>query len=165
MFFPMPSTPRLIWTSTFWESRPSTIDTSLSTKPKKHYAAWKRRSFSGCASPWDSSSRSLQSARTGLSVSTIFIRAVAFAPARLRSLTPAPCTASFPVATSTKWTTRSSRSCNAVSRKTPTFRNGPAASEAHGQRFAALAATSRAQTGRVRASFPSSNFITISLWP
>ena len=84
------------------EAKRSTTATSSLIKRKKHRVALRRRNFSGCVSLWDSSSKSLQSAKTGLCASTTFIKAAVFVRARLRSLTPARSTASFPVVTSTK---------------------------------------------------------------
>ena len=73
-------------------------------------AASRRRSSSGCASPWASSSKRKPTAKTGSSASTTSTKAAASARPRPRSSTPAPSTASSRPATSTRWTTPSSPS-------------------------------------------------------
>ncbi len=95
------------------------------TRPQTRAPHRERRSSSGCASPWASSSRSPRIARTGSCAFTISTKAAASAPARPRSSTRARSTASSPAATSTRSTTPSSPSCSAASRRTPTSANGP----------------------------------------
>jgi hypothetical protein len=95
------------------------------------HAASRPRSSSGCAWPWALPWRNEETNRESWVIRLYNLyKAAASAPPPRPSSTPARSTASSPPATSTRWTTPSSRSCTAASPKTPSSPSGPAASAA-----------------------------------